>query len=134
MKIDHGNTHILCVGVYFPCDHSSHDYSAAIGSINGFIEAMIDKFPGYKLIVAGDFIFQCVAGDKGFEYLAALPTILTLFRVIIWIAVRSVTPINTRHWVINHLLITFLFNGNFYIGLTVLLFWMMLLTYLIICL
>lgn len=67
VKFDYGDTHILCVGVYFPCDRSSYDYSASIGSINGFIEAMIDKCPGYKLIVAGDFNFQCVADDKGFD-------------------------------------------------------------------
>ena len=67
VKFEYDDVRVLCFGVYFPCDRSSHDYNASINSIIGFIESVIDTHPGYKILIMGDFNFQCVIGDKGFD-------------------------------------------------------------------
>jgi len=67
VKLDYYGLHVICVGVYFPADHSSPDYINSICSINGFIDSIIDNNPGYKHIISGDFNFQCVAGDKDYD-------------------------------------------------------------------
>lgn len=67
VKFEYRDVRILCCGVYFPCDHSSYDYTLSIGSINGFIESVIETHPGYNLLIAGDFNFPCIVGNKGFD-------------------------------------------------------------------
>jgi exonuclease III len=78
VKLDYNDLHVICVGVYFPCDRSSPEYINSICSINGFIESVIDDNPGYKILITGDFNFQCIVGDKGYDVFSSFANDLDL--------------------------------------------------------
>ena len=67
IKLVYGDIRIILVGVYFPYDRNSPNYSAGVCSITGFIESVLTDNPGFNVIVAGDFNFACNAGDKGYS-------------------------------------------------------------------
>ena len=64
--------------MYFPCDRNSPEYINSICSINGFIESVIDDNPGYKILITGDFNFQCIVGDKGYDVFSSFANDLDL--------------------------------------------------------
>jgi hypothetical protein len=78
IKFDYNDLHIICVGAYFPYDKSSHDYSACICSITGFIESLVSDNPGYKTICTGDYNFECNVNDKGYRIFSQLTNELEL--------------------------------------------------------
>jgi len=57
---------VICVGVYWPSDRTTPDYSTTISSIHGFIDCVIDNNPGCQLMITGDLNFQCCTDDKGY--------------------------------------------------------------------
>ena len=52
IKIDCGELHIICVGVYFPCDRNNPEYIDSICGITGFIDSLIDDNPGYQILIS----------------------------------------------------------------------------------
>ena len=72
IKFDRDDLHVICICVYFPSDRSSSEYINSICSINGFIESVIDDNPGCKILITGDFNFQCINGDKGYDIFSSL--------------------------------------------------------------
>ena len=56
----------LCFGVYFPYDDHSSEYLLRVDSVIGFINSVCDRFSDCKMMLVGDFNFECVSRCKGF--------------------------------------------------------------------
>ena len=67
VTLSFANQHLLCFGVYMPCDDGKLHYCDKMSDIVGFIESIAELYPGYKCLVLGDFNFECDSFNRGYR-------------------------------------------------------------------
>ena len=69
IRINQNTVDYVITCVYFPCisSNSKNDYIVSASQIIAHIESMLSNFPMAGHVVAGDYNFECINGNIGFE-------------------------------------------------------------------
>src|ERR1043165_7900519 len=67
IKLLCSDRNIIITCVYFPCISNTEDYYVNSSSVFSHIETTLVDFPDYAQIIGGDFNFECIQGNIGYE-------------------------------------------------------------------
>lgn len=57
IRILNGSSFILCFGIYPPCNDGSSEYLNKLSEVNGYIQSVVEAYPGGRYMLFGDFNF-----------------------------------------------------------------------------
>jgi len=66
VTIELNSVKFLLFGCYFPCDDNSSNYDNHVSAVLGYIESVLEEFPGIKFGILGDLNFECRTDYRGY--------------------------------------------------------------------